>query len=308
MKRKVYILATMDVEPIKQEANWTGPENAQESEDYIRCYWEIAYKYGYTVSFFIHPEAALLHGKLFNEYNSNGACLGLHVHSTKFHYPDYKYEFGYYDAAAQEEIISSASREWEAAMGFKPLYFRPGAFSANDATAMVLAKLGFRGGSLSIPGRIWPERYCVWAGAPRYPHRAHTSFRCAPGYLDFIDVPLSVDYSNPVSRRGFFYYQDLRPSARQVSAEDILRHIIGQIKEDNPRVPVIQLIAHNDQPFDDPASESYRRLALVLSSIETLCKQNDLKAVDSTIEEICSLELSSPPEVPLSWKESNDVE
>ena len=142
MSRKVYILNTMDVEPVKQETNWTGPEDAEISEEYIRCYWEITRKYGYTVSFFIHPEAARLHGKLFRDFTADGACLGLHVHSTKFHFPDYKYEFGCYDAAVQEEILSTASREWEEAMGFKPLYFRPGAFSANDTTATVLVKLG----------------------------------------------------------------------------------------------------------------------------------------------------------------------
>jgi hypothetical protein len=308
MSPKVHILITMDVEPVKLEENWTGPDNPEISERYIRSYWELSREYGYTPGFFIHPESARLHGKLFNTYKTEGASLGLHVHSTKFHYPDNTYEFGYYDASAQEEIVSAASWEWEQAIGFKPVYFRPGAFSANDATAPVLAKLGFRGGSLSIPGRIWPERYCVWAGALPYPHRTHRAFRCAPGEMDFIDIPLSVDFSGPVSRGGYFCYQDLRPSARRTSAEDTLLHIIEQIKNDKPEVPVIQVITHNDQPFNDPDHESRRRLETVLRSIGPLCERCGLEAVDSSIEKVCSHVMSLPLENDLLWNKNNNVD
>ena len=44
---------------------------------------------------------------------------------------------------------------------FKSPKFRAGYFSANDMTYGVLEALGFRGGSVSIPGQILPEHCSV---------------------------------------------------------------------------------------------------------------------------------------------------
>ncbi|NQT57548.1 MAG: hypothetical protein HQ557_01055 [Bacteroidetes bacterium] len=297
----------MDVEPLKLNPLWTGPEDKESSELYIKHYWDICTEYSFTPSFFIHPEAAVLHSELFTKYLNLGSTLGLHVHSTKFHYPDYTYEFGYYSAAVQEEIVLSASKEWERALGFKPLYFRPGAFSANDATASTLVKLGFRGGSLSIPGRVWTQRYCIWAGVPRYPHRVHPDFRCARGSLDFIDIPLSVDFSRPGSSKQYTCYEDLRPSGRKSSPQDILRGIIEQISRDNPKIPVLQVITHNDQSFENPSNESRKRLESTLQSINSICREYGFIPESSTIEKITDLALAMPLDSPGTWEQDNDV-
>jgi hypothetical protein len=305
--KPLYILFTMDVEPVKQNSLWTGPEDKASSELYIKHYWKMCTDYGYTPSFFIHPEVAALHSDLFTNYLGLGSTLGLHVHSTKFHYPEYTYEFGYYSAELQEEIVSLAMKEWEHAMGFKPVYFRPGAFSANDATASTLVKLGFRGGSLSIPGRIWPERYCVWAGSYPYPHRIHPDFRCARGALDFIDIPLSVDFSRPGSSKQYFCYEDLRPSGRKSDPQDILRSIIEKTYNDNPKIPIVQIITHNDQPFDQPSSESRRRLESVLQSIDDISREYDFIPESATIEKITNMAAAVPPDMSGTWEQDNDV-
>jgi len=307
MLKPIFILFTMDVEPLKLNPLWTGPEDRESSELYIKYYWNMCSEYGYTPSFFIHPEAAALHSELFTNYLHMGSTLGLHVHSTKFHYPEYTYEFGYYSAEIQEEIVSLALKEWEKAMGFKPLYFRPGAFSANDVTATTLVKLGFRGGSLSIPGRIWPERYCVWAGTPPYPHRKHPDFRCAQGNLDFIDIPLSVDFSSPSTSNQYFCYEDLRPSGRKSDPKRILENMVKKIKFDDPKIPIIQIITHNDQPFDDPLHESRIRLETTLESIQSICKEQGFKTESATIEKISDMAMALPPDMSGTWEQDNDV-
>lgn len=307
MKKRIFILFTMDVEPVKQHALWTGPEHAELSEKYIRCYWDICREYGFTPSFFIHPEAARLHSGLFREYQEQGAALGLHVHSTKFHYPEYQYEFGYYSAGMQRDILIRAAGEWEIAMGARPEYFRPGAFSANDSTARVLVSLGFRGGSLTIPGRIWPGRYCVWAGADPYPHRMHPDFRCGTGDMEFADIPLSVDFSSPSRKKGFFCYEDLRPSGRKSSVETILSNIVGRIAEDSPDIPVIQIITHNDQPFDNSDHESRKRLDSALAEMESICARSGFTPESATIADITDMVLGSEPVAPGEWNQDNDV-
>lgn len=307
MTQAIQILFTMDVEPIKLNPIWTGPEDEKSSEIYIRNYWDICNGYGFTPDFFIHPEAAELHQRLFADYKESGATLGLHLHPTKFHYPEYKYEFGFYSADMQEKIVSLASAEWEAALGFKPLFFRPGAFSANDVTAATLVKLGFKGGSLSIPGRIWPERYCVWAGAPPYPHSMHPDFRCAQGGLDFINIPLSVDFSSPSFVNQYFCYEDLRPSGRKTSPEKMLQNIIAEIKKSNPKIPVIHIVTHNDQPFDQPYHESRKRLELTVKSIHSICMDQGFKAENSSLEKVTDLAMAMDPELPDEWDQDNDV-
>jgi len=59
MLKPIFILFTMDVELLKLNPLWTGPEDRESSDLYIKHYWNMCTEYGYTPSFFIHPEAAL---------------------------------------------------------------------------------------------------------------------------------------------------------------------------------------------------------------------------------------------------------
>ena len=74
--RDVHILITMDVEPLKLDANWTGPEDAASSERFIQGYWDVAARYGYPVSFFIHPEVAQTHRKALQATGEGGRLPG----------------------------------------------------------------------------------------------------------------------------------------------------------------------------------------------------------------------------------------
>ena len=126
----VHMLFTMDVEPVKLDVNWTGPDDAPTSERLLRAYRDLVRAHGFPVSLFVHPEAAGLHADLLRDLESSGDCIGLHVHSTKFRHPRYRYEFGYYGAEVQEQILTEAMDEWTSAIGHRPMCFRPGAFSA----------------------------------------------------------------------------------------------------------------------------------------------------------------------------------
>ena len=304
----VRVLITMDVEPVKLDPHWTGPSDAAESEWALRDYGELAQAHGFPISLFIHPEAAELHAGLFREWDKQDACLGLHIHATKFQYPAHKFEFGYYSAEEQRRMLADAKEQWAKALGREPLYFRPGAFSANDATFPTLAEMGFRGGAVSVPGRVWPERYCIWAGAEPDPHRANERFRHVRGDLDFVDIPLSVDFETPMCVRGVRYCQDLRPTARDVSTELVLEHIVARLARVKPQVPVVHLIAHNDQPFKDPSHESCRRLETVLKRVGPLCEKHGLRAAGATVAEVVEAVLRQPVSPPPSWAQSNDVE
>lgn len=298
----VHILMTMDVEPVKRDTQWSGPENLEGSERSIQGFWNAAQRHGYPVSFFLHPETAQAHAALFTDLRHRGAALGLHLHPTKFQYPRWDRELGGFSADEQRVLIGEAKQIWSQALTQEPLYFRPGAFSANDATFGVLADLGFRGGCVSIPGRVWRRRYCLWAGAELHPHRTHRYFRQLSGDMEFADIPLSVNYRMPMEGPGYTYFQDLRPDARGVPVQDILRGIVEQIANDRPRVAAISLVTHNDQPYDNPAHESCLRYHEVLSSVAPLCDEFGLKAIGGTVEDVCKRVLSLPPQPRLVWK------
>lgn len=303
----VRILVTMDVEPVKQQPRWTGPADAATSARLIRAYAELAERHHYPVTFFIHPEAAELHRDLFHELEQRGHGLGLHVHPTRFRYPQYQRELGFYSGEEQRELLTLARAQWAAALGRAPTLFRPGAFSANDATFPTLVALGFRGGCVSIPGRIWPQRYCVWAGAELDPHRAHPCFRQVAGNLPFANVPLSVDVHAVVQARGLTYFRDLRPNAREVPVGETVRGILAGLAERRPPVPVVHFVTHNDQPFDDPTSEACRRLTEVLATVEPCCREFGWTAVGSTVADVCEQVLALPPAPPPQWLLADEV-
>ena len=81
-------------------------------------------------------------------------------------------------------MLSRAIEMWREAFNVPPQYFRQGTLSANDSLFRVLADLGFRGGSVSLPGRVFPDKHAVWAGAPLDPHRATPTSAFSKGRLN----------------------------------------------------------------------------------------------------------------------------
>ena len=59
----------------------SGPLNFQMAEIWTRTYAKVAGKYGWPVTFFVHPETAVAQADMFRELESAGHCLGLHIHA-----------------------------------------------------------------------------------------------------------------------------------------------------------------------------------------------------------------------------------
>ncbi|HET9222127.1 MAG TPA: hypothetical protein VFO07_06470, partial [Roseiflexaceae bacterium] len=70
---------------------------------------------------------------------------------------------------------------------------RSGAFSANDATFQVLYQLGFRQGSLSVPGRDLPRDAACWTHTEQDAHYVNPSDRLRAGDLPFLELPVTSD-------------------------------------------------------------------------------------------------------------------
>lgn len=290
---KIYVLITMDVEPALPAAtrppNATGPRDYEESDRFIRGYARRAAARGYPVTYMLHPEVTAHHAELFLELEEEGACLGLHLHPWKFADGHYKAHFGGLSAEHQCAIVSEATAIWYSNMGKRPHYFRPGTFSANDSTFGVLDRLGFLGGSVSIPGRVYPDLNAVWAGAMLDPHRAHSSFRQLPGELDFINIPLSVDISTLEDRGGRKFYWDLRPDWENADYGRIARNIVTQVKDRAPAVPVIHMDTHNDNDYSNDGDRVCRNFETVLDEIGNACREAGLEPIGATFADVIGL-------------------
>ena len=276
LKSSVYVLLTMDVEPVSPGQGVSGPSTLEAGAQAVRDYAALLGRHGFRSTFFVHPEVAQEQAGLFRELALEGHALGLHLHPVKHGRPPSPVELGGLTADRQRAVLKRAMDEYAAGLGAPPRFFRPGCFSANDETFRVLTDLGFTGGSVSIPGRIWPARYCVWSGAYPYAHRAHSAFRGACGELPFMEIPLSVDLTRVPRRHpteGFSYYSDLRPGGVYRDDEgiernhrDMVRRILRRMKRDDPPLKTLVIDVHNDRDFVG-VSQAARHLRDLLEGV-----------------------------------------
>ena len=306
--KEIRIVVTMDCEPTTAtcDKSASGPGDWALGERAVRGYWEMAQSLGFPVTYFVHPETAVAQTSMFNELAGKGACLGLHMHPWKYSLwkhagKRYMAHYGALPESEQRELLREASAVWSEAIGSRPLYFRPGTFSANDSIFKVLAECGFRGGSCSAPGRVLPEFRAIWTGTEPDPHRANAEFRQAQGNLDFAEMPLSADFSALLKGRvGRRMHADLRPDTDWeaqygVSYKTIARNIVAQVIERNPAVPVINLMTHNHYDFRNERADATRRLHVVFEELKLACAAAGVHAVGATLANIADAVLAAPP-------------
>ena len=315
---KIYIVVTMDVEPPTPGTHptATGPDNWEDSEKFIRGYADRAGEFGYPVTSFIHPEVTEVQADLFHELGEKGHCVdGLHLHPWKFRDGKYKAHFGGLSEADTRAALSECISMWQGGMGRRPLYFRPGTFSANDNMYKVLVDLGFRGGSCSIPGRIWPRMNAIWTGAEPDPHRPHAIFRQIVGDLEFANMPVAVDFSQRTVTSGSNWqkadesaasspdentvssYRDMRPDWSDADADFYKRtadNIVEQLIARDPSVPTLSTITHNDNDFTNPDDRVCKNLCAALKAMTDACKSRGIEPVGATLADVCDMVLAEP--------------
>lgn len=305
--KEIKIVVTMDCEPTTATSHptATGPHSWELGERAIEGYADVLSSYGFPTTFFIHPEAAQAQSEIFKQLREGGACLGLHMHPWKYSLwrhagKRFLAHYGELSENEQRELLSESSALWQDAFGHRPNYFRPGTFSANDSIFKILAELGFTGGSCSIPGRMMPEMRAIWTGAEPDPHRTNAKFRQVPGPLDFVNVPVSTDFSILLEGRvGRRLHPDLRPDTDWeaqygITYDTIARNLIGQLKARNPAVPVITFISHNHFDYRDVADPARIRLKQSLDALCAACDTAGITPVGATLEDIVNEVLALP--------------
>lgn len=194
---------------------------------------------------------------LYRELDQAGHEIGLHVHPADQGYEEF---LGVYGPDDQRQILGEAADRFSQVMGRRPASVGIGYGSANDHTYPVFVDLGFTHGHVSIPTRVLPECASVWAGAPLDMHYAHPHNRLLPGWLDFVEIPQTLD---PESRMwGGKHPQDLR--VELVDAKNhwytIAKAVDRQVREETA-VKYIHIVTHNI--FEFGREGDFRRETLV---------------------------------------------
>lgn len=304
----VRIAITMDCEPTlaTTHGSATGPTDFPMSERAITGYWEIAAERGFPVTYFVHPETIRVQADLFRDLQSKGATIGLHVHPWK--YSQWRHggrrfmaHLGQLPYDEQVALLAETAVLWQDAMGERPLYFRPGTFSSNDATFRAMAATGFKGGSISAPDRVFREIYAVWTGSDPDPHRTHPDFRVKAGAMDLVDVPLSVDLSQPADYgAGRKLHADLRPDIDWqgrygISTRSVAENMVEQLAARAPSVPTITTVSHNQFEYRDRSDPVCARFLVMLDELQGALSRAGVEAKGTTIDEVVDRVLETAP-------------
>jgi peptidoglycan/xylan/chitin deacetylase (PgdA/CDA1 family) len=278
--KPIYVAFTMDCERIIAESPQGGPTDWAMSERAISGYATRLLDQGYPPTLFLIPECAARHPELLGKLAERGAELGMHVHPQSIFDHRYTRYLGEYDAEMQREILGLAAKAVAKAVGKKPVSFRPGNFSANDATYDVLYELGFRQGSVSDPGRDVPNFAAVWKGAYLDPHYVDPTDKLIVGKLPFLEVPLTTD---PEHRHpnGFPYELRLESGPFESWHKPIIEGTLKRWERDKTAFRALCIFSHNTYAYDDLSEP---RTATLQQMLDYLGKMSGGKVTPVTLE------------------------
>lgn len=233
-------------------------------------------------TFFVLPSDLESSPKLYRGLIDDGHEVGLHLHPVEFGYKDFLGIYGYKE---QKEILQKAITVFEKIMGYRPMGFCSGYFSANDFTYGVLEELGFRHGHISCPTRVLPESVSVWAGAPMFIHYANRNNRLLEGDVDFVEIPVTLDWESRM-------WSGKHPLDLRVELVDAKNHrytiekcLKKQIEIKIP-VKTISAVTHNIFEYGKP--DDFRRQTLegIINHSQEIIKQHGYKFTPATLQEI----------------------
>ena len=201
-KPPLHILFTMNCEPMAHRFAPDGPKSRDLGGRSIEGFCSRLLTAGYAVTLFVSAGCAEEYAPLLEELAERGVELALHVHPPSLTDGRYNRNLGEYTPEDQRELVELGLDRVEEAVGRQPRSFRPGKFSASDATFRVLYELGFRQGSVSSPGHNVPRDAAVWTGAEEDAHYVDPSNRLLHGTLPFLEIPITTNPTQ-VGRGGF---------------------------------------------------------------------------------------------------------
>lgn len=285
---RVYVCFTMDCETIQEHTPKTGgPADWELAVNAMRGYVEHLHGRGHRTTLFLIPEVAEVQRDMLLELAALGADLGSHYHPQVL---DCGYDgfLGEFDYPLQRQMLGECRDRFQAALGFPPTSFRGGNFSASDHTFPILSELGYRQGSVSLPGRETSAIASWWAGAEPWAHWAHETDRLRAGSLPFLELPCTAhpdDLDQEVEPAVARHLRIESPDVRQWAPEIVARNLDDQLRADHWMKTII-VMTHDTRRYADPDDQYRQTLEWLVELIEGAVADRGLELVPATLKEL----------------------
>lgn len=289
MNDVLYVTWTMDCEGIQELSTATGgPADWELSERAMRGYVESLARHGHRATLFLTPLVAEHQADIARDLQSQGAEAGMHLHPQTADFGLDRH-LGQLADETQEQLLREGRDRVAAAVGTPPTSFRPGCFSASDATYPILADLGFTAGSVSLPGRNLPEVGAIWPGAEPFAHWVDAEHRCRAGNLPFLEMPTCADLGDV--ERGPHVTGDAchlrleRDGILEWGPTLLREHVLRQIEMDW-WLKTLVIMTHNTREYGSADESARQALECLVKALADVTSEFGLEMRPATLGEI----------------------
>jgi peptidoglycan/xylan/chitin deacetylase (PgdA/CDA1 family) len=289
MSQTLYVTWTMDCEGIQALSRTSGgPADWALSARAMRGYVESLAHHGHRATLFLTPLVAEHQPDVIRDLQALGAEAGMHLHPQTADFGLDKH-LGQFDATMQERLLRESRDRVAAAIGAAPTSFRPGCFSASDATFPILSSLGFTAGSVSLPGRHLPDLAAQWRGAQPFAHWADANDRWAAGDLPLLEMPTSMalaDVNRPGNDVGDAQHLRLERDGIGDWGPALLRDYVQRQLETDHWLKTLVIMTHNTREYGSPDESARQALERLVLAIAETAAEFDLQVQPATLSEI----------------------
>ncbi len=269
MSVPLHIAFTMNCDaPVRKSPN-TSPDSWETSARSIEGFCDRVLASGYAATLFVSPRVAEEQEPLLSELLSRGVELALYLDPKHLDVSGFTHHLGRYDEQDQHDLIEHATEVFYEALGVRPRSFRGGDFSANDATFGVLYRLGYRQGSLSVPGRNIARHNALWRGADPDPHYIDPTDRLKSGVFEFLEVPVTSDALQPGSG-GFAPDVCVEVGTFKDWHEPLIAGQLTRMANDEQRFRSLCVFTHNRFPYHKGDEKHTQTLAAMITYVDSL--------------------------------------
>lgn len=269
LRPPLHILFTMDCEPAATKWAPDGPKHWELSARSIEGFSGLLLNAGFVPTLFVAPRCVDEHAPMLEELAARGADVGLQVHPPNLLDGRFKRMLGDYNQQDQHDLIESAADDFNEAIGFWPRSFRGGRFSASNDTFRVLYELGFRQGSLSLPGRHVPRHAADWEGAVVDPHHTEPTDRLRAGSLPFLEIPVTSDPSQTY-RNGYPYELGIETGPFKGWHYEIIESRLERMATEQAAFRSLCFYTNNTLPYHDQSTRYAETVVALLDHFDTL--------------------------------------
>lgn len=283
---RLLVSFTMNCAAVDRGAGYPGPSTWSAANKAAEGFADAVVSAGMKATMFVASDVCKRAVDALRACDKSGVEIGL---LTDPRLEGFKGSLASYGIEHQKELISMGASTFTDALGREPKTFRPGEFSANNDTYIVLCELGFRQGSFSLPERHVVPECSNWRGAYPFAHHVDPLEVLQPGTLELYNVPVTSDFDK-TTLNGQQDFTPLFLGSEQRDIDSAAAFLVSKhlkrMKSDNVHVKTLTCMSTNSANYADQTSHAAKMLAHIIDTIRRLADEQELALVPATLADI----------------------